>query len=74
MDSLMHELATLLPHDEESRRMVRTALDVMESGEKCALIIGFDPEDGITIGYFADPHMVERVKKRVEPRDLDEKA
>jgi hypothetical protein len=59
----MHELATLLPSDGESRRMVRNALDVMEAGEKCALIIGFDPEDGITLAYFADPHLMERVTR-----------
>ena len=74
MDSLMHELATLLPRDEESKRLVRHALDVMEAGGKCALIIGFDPEDGITIGYFADPDVVERVKKRPEHGGLDEKS
>jgi len=62
----MHELATLLPSDEESKRMVRNALDVMEAGGKCALIIGFDPGDGITIAYFADPHLVEQVQKRME--------
>jgi hypothetical protein len=70
----MHELATLLPTDEESKRLVRNALDVMEAGKKCALIIGFDPEDGITIAYFADPHLMEQVKKRAEHGGLDGKS
>ena len=52
VDSLMHELAELLPSDEASKRIVRNALDAIEAGEKCALIFGYDPQSGISIHEF----------------------
>ena len=55
MDSLMHELATLLPNDEASKRVVRLALDAIEAGEPCALIVAFRPETGIRIHEFHPP-------------------
>jgi hypothetical protein len=56
MDSLMNRLATLLPSDEESKRLVRNALNAIETGERCALIIGYDPERGVSIHEFGGPH------------------
>jgi len=51
----MHELATLLPNDEASKHVVRTALDAIEAAEPCALIITFRPESGISIHEFHPP-------------------
>ncbi len=71
MDSLMHELATLLPRDEASKRLVRNAMDAIEAREHCALIIGNDPERGISIHFFGGPHALEQVKTGHEPRRPD---
>jgi hypothetical protein len=60
MDSLMHQLATLLPSDEGSRRLVRNALNAIETGEQCALIIGYDPEHGVSIHEFGGSHPKEQ--------------
>jgi hypothetical protein len=60
MDSLMHQLAAKLPNDEESKRLVQNALNAIEAGERCALIVGYDPERGVSIHEFGGPHWKEQ--------------
>jgi hypothetical protein len=49
-------LAAKLPDDPESKSLVQNALNAIEAGERCALIIAYDPEQGVSVHEFHGPH------------------